>query len=184
MHGLIFQSFRSFLVKRYGGAAQAVAEEAAAYEPTEAYEDDDFSALLLRATADLDVPREELLEQFGEFAAAETFARLYPDYYTRSGGTRPFLLSVEERIHALVRTAVEGARPPHLHVLPFGDAGVAITYTSDRHLCRLVTGLVRGTASHYGERVAIEEPECMLRGAVACAFFVTIERKTGPGTAC
>jgi hypothetical protein len=108
-----------------------------------------------------------------------TFADLYPEYYRESGGARSFLLSVEDHIHALVRRAVPDAQPPRLHVMPLGDSGVAITYTSERNLCDLLEGLVLGTARFYGEEVTVEHPQCMLRGAVACAFFVDIR----PGAA-
>ncbi|MBA2537625.1 MAG: heme NO-binding protein, partial [Actinobacteria bacterium] len=47
-----------------------------------------------------------------------------------------------------------------------------IEYSSPRRLCVLLTGLVRGTAAHYGEKAVIEQPECMLRGDAACLFEV------------
>ncbi len=178
MHGLIFEGFRSFLVEEHGAAVDSVDSVfggRARYELGRAYADEEFVELLERAAAHTGLERRELLLVFGSFAARRTFADLYPEYYATSVGTRPFLLSVEDRIHTLVRRAVADAQPPRLHVTPFGRSGVAITYTSDRRLCDLLEGLVHGTAEHYGERATIEQPQCMLRGDLACAFFVEIE---------
>ena len=53
-----------------------------------------------------------------------------------------------------------------------GPDGVAILYSSPRRLCTLLRGLTEGTARHYGETAAIEEPTCMLRGDERCSFEV------------
>ena len=179
MHGLIFHAFRSFLANGFGSATDEIWVAAASYDVTQAHPDEAFAGLVEQAAAATGLPPTELLRRFGEFAAMRTFADLYPDYYRTSGGARSFLLSVEDHIHALVRRAVPDAQPPRLHAMPLGDQGVAITYSSERQLCDLLEGLVRGTARFYGEEVTIEHPECMLRGAVACAFFVDIR----PGAA-
>jgi hypothetical protein len=179
LHGLIFHAFRSFLASGYGSTTDPIWVEAGSYDVTQAHPDEDFAALVERAAVATGLPPGELLRRFGEFAAMRTFADLYPDYYRESRGARSFLLSVEDHIHALVRRAVPDAHPPRLHAMPLGDRGVAITYTSERKLCDLLEGLVRGTARFYGEEVTIEHPQCLLRGDVACAFFVDIQ----PGAA-
>jgi hypothetical protein len=179
MHGLIFHAFRSFLASGFGPATDDIWARAGSYDVTQAHPDADFLELVERAAVATGLSHAELLRRFGEFAAMRTFADLYPDYYRASGGARAFLLSVEDHIHALVRRAVPDAQPPRLHAIPLGDRGVAITYTSVRNLCDLLEGLVRGTARFYGEEVTIEHPQCMLQGAVACAFFVDIR----PGSA-
>ena len=178
MHGLIFHAFRSYLASSFGRETDDIWAAAAAYDVTQSHPDEDFLALVARAEAAVGKPAVELLGGFGEFAAMRTFADLYPDYYRESGAARPFLLSVEDHIHALVRRAVPDAQPPRLHVMPFGERGVAITYTSERQLCALLEGLVRGTARSFGEEATVEHPECMLRGALACAFFVEIRAAT------
>jgi hypothetical protein len=142
------------------------------YLATDAYPDENFERILGRASEHLRVPEPELLRGFGSFAAETTFRLLYPDFYKDSSGTRQFLLDVEERIHHLVRATIPLASPPKLHVVPLGAHGVMVSYTSDRGLCDLVHGLIRGTARHYGERFAVEQVQCMHRGDPACAFSV------------
>ncbi len=87
---------------------------------------------------------------------------------------REFLLTVETRIHELVRATIPNARPPQLTVSGHGDDGVTIVYTSPRRLCVLLRGLVQGTARHYGEDAAIEEETCMRRGDDRCRLSVRL----------
>ncbi len=98
--------------------------------------------------------------------------RLFPDYYAASQGVVPFLVGIEQTIHEVVRATISGATPPNLHVQPFGHDGLMISYTSERQLCRLLEGLVLGSAAHYGELVALEEIQCMHRGDPGCVFTV------------
>jgi len=58
-------------------------------------------------------------------------------------------------------------------VQPLGEVGVLVSYTSERGLCRLLEGLVLGTAEHYGEHVVVEEIQCMRQGDPGCVFTVT-----------
>ena len=88
------------------------------------------------------------------------------------------MLTVEERIHELVRATIPNAGPPQLDVTELGDDGVSVVYTSPRRLCVLLRGLTEGTAQHYGERAEIEEKTCMLRGDAACTFDIRFRPAT------
>ena len=72
-----------------------------------------------------------------------------------------------------MRATISGVSPPELHVQPFGEVGVLISYTSERQLCAMLEGLVLGTAAHYGEAVVADEIQCMRRGDAGCVFTVT-----------
>ena len=173
MHGLILVSFRDYLVAQHGGAAE---KDVMAGEPryfvSEGYPDERFTRLVERACGRTGMPAEELLRELGAFTAEKTFARLYPALFALSGTARLFLLTVETRIHEVVRMAIPDALPPKLDVSELGDDALSIVYTSPRRLCPMLRGLVEGTARHYGEAVSIEEPRCMLRGDGQCKLEV------------
>ena len=171
MHGLIFSSLHDYSIERLGTEAVELWDDRV-FETTEAYDDEWFAAQLERLVAATDDSLDEILRGFGSFAAQTTFARLYPAYYEESGDTFTFLLGVEHQIHELVRATVPGAYPPKLHVQPLKDVGVLVSYTSERRLCRLLEGLVLGTAEHYGDTVVVEEIQCMHRGEPGCVFTV------------
>ena len=172
MHGLIFAGLRDFSIARLGeeGAASVWADRA--FETTEVYEDEWFRAQVARIAAAAGATEEETQRAFGVFAARRTFAGLYPGYYTANTDVFSFLLGIEEKIHELVRATVPGAAPPKLHVQPFRDLGVLVSYTSERGLCPLLEGLVTGTAEHYGDAVAIEQIQCQHHGDTGCVFTV------------
>lgn len=176
MHGLIFSSFRDYLVAVHGAATE---QEVLAGEPvyllSEAYPDYRFSILVERACGSTGLERDVLLRDFGAFTAERTFARLYPALFDVSASVRDFLLTVERPIHELVRVAIPNALPPELAVSELDEHRISIVYTSPRRLCALLRGLVEGTARHYRETVRLEERTCMHRGEQACTFEVHFE---------
>lgn len=174
VHGIVFHSFRDFTAKQLSAHHEAVWRDAGEYAADRAYPDEAFGALLARTSVASKLSEAEVLRRFGAFAAQETFVSLHPDYYSGSPGTRIFLLHVEERIHELVRSALPGAAPPRLRVVPLGTGDVMISYTSERGLCALLEGLVHGTAAYYGEEVSTEQVQCLHRGDLACAFVVHV----------
>lgn len=175
MHGLIFTSFLDFLAAEHGDeTADFVFKGEPPYLLSEVYDDERLTALVEQAANATNRDAGDVLEAFGVYAALRTFAGLYPAWFATCGSAREFLLTIEPRIHELVRATVRHAAPPQLHVTVLGDAGVGIVYTSPRRLCRLLRGLAEGTARYYGERTSIEETACMLRGADACRFAITL----------
>ena len=172
MHGLILASLREYTTARLGEEQAAELWADRVFETTEAYADEWFAAQIERLVVATGDSTNEIQFGFGSFAAQSTFAGLYPAYYEESADTFAFLLGVEQKIHELVRASIAGAFPPRLHVQPLRDVGVLISYTSDRRLCRLLEGLVRGTADHYGEALVVDEIQCMHRGDAGCVFTV------------
>ena len=178
MHGVIFASFRDYVTARFGpDVAHKVMDGEPIFLMSEAYEDERLFRLLKETCQSTDVATDELVRDFGVFTAQTTFARLYPAFFSIAPGTRQFLLTVEDLIHELVRATIPNAKPPELHVEPLGDDGVRIQYTSPRHLCVLLEGLVTGTALHYGEDAEITESACMRQGDPACLFDVRLTRR-------
>jgi predicted hydrocarbon binding protein len=172
VHGLIFASLRDYTTLRVGHERSVELWSDRVFEAHEAYEDEWFVAQLNRLGRATGEPLDEIQRGFGSFAAQETFARLFPGYYEESGDIVTFLLGIEETIHEVVRATIPGAAPPRLHVQPLRNIGVLVSYTSDRKLCQLLEGLVRGTAKHYGDEVVVEEIQCMRRGDPGCVFTV------------
>ena len=171
MHGLIFASFRDYLVTEHGAEiAQDVTAGEPQYTLSEAYPDEQFLGLLVRACARTGLPLDDLLFDFGAFTAETTFARLYSVLFSASPTARDFLLTVETPIHDVVRVALPEARPPQLAVTDLGAAGLEIVYSSPRRICALLRGLVEGTGRVYDETIEVEELECMHHGASACRF--------------
>jgi hypothetical protein len=173
VHGVIFSSLRDYVTATHGAQ---VAGRAFAGEPvyllSESYPDERLGVVVERVCSLTGAGEDEVLYDFGVFAVRQTFARLYPAFFAIAGSARDFLLTVETRIHELVRATIPHAAPPQLEVSPSGEDGVEIRYDSPRRLCTLLRGLTEGTANHYGQTAAIDELTCMRRGDEACRLEV------------
>ena len=144
------------------------------FERDAVYPDELFTELLVDSARAIGTPPDDLLRDFGVYLGEVAFPQLAPAFFERHPDYLTALLAVEEQIHEVVRTALAGAAPPRLRVAALGRFGAVVAYTSERRLCRLVDGLLEGTAARYGAPVRIEEPQCMLRGDIACSFVVEV----------
>ncbi|MDQ2982376.1 MAG: heme NO-binding domain-containing protein [Actinomycetota bacterium] len=173
MHGVVFTSFRDYVSDTFGAeTAAAVMNGEPVYLLSESYPDDRLLGLVARTAEQTGNDPDQIVHDFGVFTGEKTFTRLYPAFFAISPSARQFMLTVETRIHELVRATLPKAGPPELEVSELGEDGISIVYTSPRQLCVLLRGLTEGTARHYGEQTQIEETTCMLRGDPACTFQV------------
>lgn len=178
MHGVIFSSLRDYVTAVHGAqAAERVFAGEPVYLLSESYPDARLGAVVAAVAELTGTAEDEVLHDFGVFAAQRTFARLYPAFFSIAGSPRDFLLTVETRIHELVRATIPNAAPPQLRVSPLGEDGVEIHYDSPRRLCPLLRGLTQGTANHYGQAATIDELTCMRRGDNACRFEVLLSAR-------
>jgi len=175
VHGVIFTSLRDYLTSQHGPAvAQAVFADQPIFLLSESYDDAVLLELVGKAAVETRTEVNDVVHEFGRFTGETTFTRLYPAFFAIAPSAREFLLTVETRIHELVRATIPNAAPPQLRVVEHGPDGVQIVYSSARQLCVLLRGLVQGTAGHYGEKAEINESTCMLRGDPTCTFEITL----------
>jgi predicted Ser/Thr protein kinase len=177
MHGLIFLQFQKFAQTQGGGTAwDSLLREAQlpvkSYSPARPYPDEEMLALVGAAGRLLNTPATAVLEAFGEFVAPELI-RLYGKLIEPEWKTLDLLENVEKLIHTAVRVGNPGAQPPVLDCVRSTPDELQIVYSSDRRLCGVAKGIVKGLARHYGETVRISEDACMLRGDPFCALQIT-----------
>ena len=111
----------------------------------------------------------ERLRWFGRQAMPTLHAR-YPLFFAAHTSTRPFLLTLNDVIHAERRKLYPGATVP---VFDFADDAaepdvLLLGYRSPRRLCMLAEGFVLGAADFFGEAVTAGQDACMLRGDDHC----------------
>jgi hypothetical protein len=173
--GIVFNLLEEAVSSAYGDATWDRLLDAAgldgAYTSLGSYDDDEIFALVRVASETLGIPPDDVLRWFGE-QAMPLLARRYPAFFANHANVRGFLLTLNNIIHPEVRKLYPGAQTP---VFDF-DTSLAdvlrIGYNSPRRLCALAEGFMRGAAGHFGERLEIEESECMHRGAARCVFHV------------
>ena len=176
MHGIIFSEIKNYAESKFGGPAWGKLLVAAGmpgkiFLPTETYPDKEIVAIVAAVSkiAGKDVPA--ILEGFGEYIVP-TLLRVYKSFINTRWKALDLLEKTEEAIHKVVRIKNRGATPPRLTCARLSPDEVAITYSSQRKMCGLAKGIIRGIARHYGEKLKISEFSCMHAGASSCLILV------------
>ncbi len=176
MKGVIFNLAEQVVTDAYGADAwDDVLDKAGldgAYTSLGSYADADLVALVSAAAQLLGVEPAAVVRQVGE-GAIPLLAQRYPVFFSPHAAARPFLLTLNDIIHPEVRKLYPGADVPEFDFALEGDDVLLLTYRSQRHLCALAEGFVAGAAGHYGQRVDVSQPQCMLHGAEACVLRCT-----------
>jgi hypothetical protein len=181
MKGIIFNLLEEVVTQEYGEEAwEDLLDGSGAegvYTSLGSYPDQEFVALLQALPGSVGPTVGDLFRWFGR-AAIPLLARRYPVFFEGHDSTRSLLQALNDIIHPEVRKLYPGAEVPIFDLDPIPglempDDTVVMGYRSGRQLCTLAEGFIHGAADHFGERVRIEQPRCMLRGDDRCALVCT-----------
>jgi hypothetical protein len=183
MKGIIFNLLEEVVTthideKTWDGILES-AGAGGAYTSLGNYPDEEFVKLLGVLAQQSGKSDRETLKWFGQLSMP-FLAQRYPEFFTAHTGMRSFLLSLNDVIHAEVRKLYPGAEVPRFEFeTPAGAAAhdtLIIHYRSKRRLCQLAEGFIAGAADHFGEKMTVTQPSCMLDGAAACALVCHFEK--------
>lgn len=184
MHGIIFSELRKFIDANMGstGWEKVMVDSGIGrkmYLPIQEYPDGDMFALVTTASKTLGVPAETILEKFGTFIAPSLLG-LYRTLVKPEWKTLDLLENTENTIHTVVRARNRGAKPAQLQVVRTGPDTVDLTYYSERKLCPVAKGIIKGLAAHFQEEVTVTEKVCMHNGGDACRMEVRVVAAAAP----
>ena len=187
MHGLIFFFIHKFAERFPTGSAprgrsaagssmsgSSVSGSSVSGEkhlPSGVYPDADAVAMLEELALATGRPLAEIVGEFGEFLAPH-LVKVAGTFIDPRWKTLDLIENTEAIIHRMVRVEKPGAAPPVLEAFRAAPDELQLVYASKRKLCLLAAGIVRGLATHFQERVVIEEPSCMHRGDAFCSFVI------------
>lgn len=177
MHGLIFLQLQRFVQQQAGPKAWDLLLQQAnlprkSYAPVRDYPDAEATALVAAASMALNQPPAVILDAFGAFLAPQLL-RLYHLLIQPSWKTLDVIENTEAIIHAAVRKTNPGARPPVLDCVRTSEHELQLMYSSDRQMCSLAKGIIKGLAAHFGEEVTLTDHSCMQRGDAFCSLQIT-----------
>jgi predicted hydrocarbon binding protein len=172
MHGIIFAELQKFIDYKLGrGTWTRVLQQAGLnskiYIPVQEYPDEEAVRLIVTAAQMAGLELQDALEGFGEFIVPD-LVKTYATVIKSDWKTLDVVERTEETIHRIVRIMNRGARPPEIRCVRPSKTEVVITYSSERKMCFLAKGIVKGLARRYDEKIVISESECMLKGADHC----------------
>lgn len=178
MNGIIFMEVGKFAKAKLGDqASQEVVRLAGIpsrlYVPVADYPDEELVALLTTLSIKMGEPVPVILEGLGEFIVPDLID-MFQYLIHRDWKTIDLIANTEEAIHEVLRRAGTKTNPPELRCRRPSPQEVIVTYASPRKMCALAKGIAKGVAEHYGERITITEPTCMLKGGAACELIITV----------
>ena len=178
MKGYVFNLLEQIVSRDYGEDTWDALLEASdldgVYTSLGSYPDADLMKLVGAAAEELDLSTGDVVRWFGR-NALPLFEAQYPQLFEPHDSAQSFVLTLNEIIHPEVRKLYPGADVP---VFDFAsrDGLLVMGYRSPRKLCAFAEGLLQGAAEYYGERVAIEQPQCMNRGDGRCVLEIEFTR--------
>jgi len=176
MQAIIFAELKRYAEARLGDDAwRPLLREAgvtrAVFAPGGDYPDAEAGAIVAATSKKTGLEPDAILQDFGEFIAPD-LVRLYRHIIDPKWKTLDLIEHTEETIHKAVRRDNPAASPPQLKCARKGPGEVIIHYGSRRRMCGIAKGIVRGLARHYGEKVSLAEPTCLMKGGAECQIVV------------
>ncbi len=182
MYGVMFGFLKEYVVKNHGGdetwrSLLAAAGQSAykIYFPTKDYPDEEIVALARAASEALSLPIADVLEDFGAYVGPRLIEFYHPYIDGHDQDTFSVVPYAGGYIHDQIHLHNPDRKPPELsaEVLDAERTAMEVQYKSQRMMCAVVRGVLRGLAEHFGENLHIHETQCMHSGAERCKFMVT-----------
>ncbi|MBF0399879.1 MAG: heme NO-binding domain-containing protein [Magnetococcales bacterium] len=181
MHGIIFLALEDFLESRSGKGAWARAMREAnlveqSFSPDRFYPDEGAADLFAASAKVLKLPMGETLEQLGCHMSpgliemGRSMGLIQPEWRTLD-----ILERLNKDILSAFRTDGTGLKPPDIRTYRLKYGEIAAAYVSDRRLCQLFKGIVKGVGAFFNEPIRIEERVCMLESAPLCRMSIYLD---------
>lgn len=186
MYGVIFDFLRSYVIERHGGRDtwDALLKEAGigykVYFPVAQYPDEEIVNLASTAARMLNAPLPAVLEDFGDFVGP-SLVTYYEMFVRPEWRTFEVLENASNKIHDAIHRHNPRRNPPELRTTRQGEHRMLLTYHSERRLCFVAKGIVKGLSKKYGEDIEVRETQCMHYGAERCHFEIVRRSPVGYG---
>ena len=179
MYGVIFHFLRDYVIERHGGKAtwQALLEAQGykykIYFPVQDYADEEMVTLVETASKALNVPIPIVLEDFGSFVGPKLLSFYHMYIKDKEMKTFDIIETAGGSIHDVIHQHNPERKPPRLSAQRESDDALMVYYQSQRKLCPVVRGIIRGLGDKFNESFDINETQCMHEGADKCIMRLT-----------
>jgi predicted hydrocarbon binding protein len=176
MHGIILKTLQAFVVDTYGEDAWLSVQREAdidekVYVPVTVYPDRDVYEIARTAGELTDQSPRTILTQYGRWVVPSLLETY--DLHIDDEWDGLELIANIQQFHTSLRTRdMTTLTTPRIRSERVDEDRVRITYDSDRKLCDVARGAIRGVADRFGEELVAEEETCMHEGDDACRFDI------------
>ncbi len=179
MHGIIFSELKNYYNQHFDpNSWQEFLKEIGIgfkhYLPIQDYPDQEMKIIIEKIAELQSKTTTNLLIDFGQFIVP-SLLNMYKSLIKPEWRTLDLIERTENTIHTVVRLENQGASPPSLQCDRINDNEVEVIYNSERKLCSVAKGIIRGIAKHFDEKITITEDKCMIRGDSACRMKVSLK---------
>jgi hypothetical protein len=174
MKGVLFSVVEQVVVNRFGEDTWDTVLERARldgiYTSLGDYPDSELMAIVNAISQTLNVPVDDVLV-LGGHDGFGVLASHHPSLLTGLDRWQDVLVHLEDIIHPEVHKIYAGASAPEFGTTEI-PGGMLVEYRSQRRLCHLAEGLIRGTGDHFGTPVEVTHRSCIDRGEERCLLEV------------
>jgi hypothetical protein len=190
MHGLIFVTWEKYLSDRFGGSflekyrKNLGQTSATAPLADHVYSDELLLTGVKQAHALSGVAVDTLLREYGYFFLLNGLTSHLCAYLLHQVHSGRELLLMMRTAHAQISQTNQDLAPPifEYQAVSTNPKALLLVYQSHRQLCPVLLGAIEGAAARYGQQVAVQEQQCMRRGAAACRFLVEFSAEVASKT--
>lgn len=160
MKGIVFSEFLELVEEKFGfEMADDIIDESdlpsgGAYTSVGTYDHHELLTLVTLLSEKTGISVEALVQVFGEHLLGR-FYEAYPIFFEGVNGCFEFLDTIENRVHVEVKKLYPEAELPTFSATFPQPNVMHLTYTSKRPFSALAYGLIKGSATHYGENIAV-----------------------------
>lgn len=160
MKGVITLCLKEVVQEKHGPdkwgdvIAQAGYDKEPTLLPISDVKDELFFNLLDAATNVLELPRNQVLENLGEYWVTTYSQKIYKPYYETAESAKE-LLSQMDKIHKSVTQNSRGASPPRFDYHWENDKCLVMTYKSSRGMIDYMAGTIKGVGKLFNENLTV-----------------------------
>lgn len=184
MQGLIFHELKDFVQKKLGTSGWDEVRSLAGIETTlyasvQVYPDQELLALMQATAKKLDMPLQEMLEEFGQYFISNfihTRAYLISPHW----GILEMLEHAPEVVEKVEHRYQVDSPPVVLRCKRDRIDQLTMVYNSKRRMCAFVKGIIKGLGQYYHTQIELEEPRCLLKGQSDCTLIVRVVPSSVP----
>lgn len=178
MKGIVFSEFIELVEDKFGfDMADEIIDEAdlpsgGAYTSVGTYDHQELITLVSLLSDKTGIPVEDLVKVFGEHMLGQ-FVKGYPMFFEGVDSCFQFLDTIENKVHVEVKKLYPEAELPTFTTGELTDKKMVLTYESRRPFSALAYGLIKGSASYFGEAITIEMVDESVEGHTKVSFTLT-----------